>query len=280
MANENLAAVGFGLAASLSWGTSDFNGGLGTRRAPIYGVTATSYTVGSILLIVIALISREPLPTGADMLWGILAGISGMIGLTCLYSALATGRMGIAAPVSAVVGAVIPVLVSALVEGAPSLLQITGFGLAIIGVALISREQSETYRRGGVGLALAAGAGFGMFFVLIDQINEDAIFWPLAGARVTSLSAVLVVAGFTRQSWLPTRAALPMILLAGILDVSGNAFFLLAAQSGRLDAATVLSSLYPAVTVVLARMLLKEPIARMQGVGILAALVAIPLIAV
>jgi drug/metabolite transporter (DMT)-like permease len=279
MAHENLAAVGFGLAASLSWGTSDFNGGLGARRAPIYGVTATSYVAGSVLLIVIALISREPFPAAADMFWGGLAGLGGVIGLTCLYQALATGRMGIAAPVLAVVGAVIPVLVSAFVDGTPGILQIAGFVLAIISVALISRQQSETYRRGGLSLALAAGVGFGIFFVLLDQISADAIFWPLVSARVVSLIAVIIVARTTRQHWHPTRAALPMILLAGILDVSGNTFFLLAAQSGRLDAATVLSSLYPAVTVILARMLLKEPIARVQAVGILAAVVAIPLIA-
>jgi drug/metabolite transporter (DMT)-like permease len=121
--------------------------------------------------------------------------------------------------------------------------------------------------------------GFGFFFVLIDRVSTDAIFWPLVASRAASLLALLIIAQISRRQWRPVRTAIPVILLAGLLDVGGNTFFLLSAQSGRLDVASVLSSLYPAVTVVLAWALLKEQIGRVQGIGILVALMAIPLVA-
>jgi drug/metabolite transporter (DMT)-like permease len=178
-----------------------------------------------------------------------------------------------------VLGATIPVIFSAFVDGVPGSLRVIGFGLAILSVALISRARTGSDGTDGLGLAVIAGIGFGLFFILIDQVSEDAVFWPLVAARGASLVAMLTVTLASGQAWLPSRSDLRIVLLAGTLDVGGNTFFLLAAQSGRLDVATVLSSLYPAVTVILARSILKEHITRVQGIGIAAALVAIPLIA-
>jgi drug/metabolite transporter (DMT)-like permease len=189
------------------------------------------------------------------------------------------GRMGIAAPVAAVLGAMVPVIFSAAVDGMPGSLKLAGFGLAILSVGLISRARAAGGGSDGLGLAVFAGLGFGLFFVLIDQVREDAVFWPLVAARGASLAALLIIVLSSRAARFPARDRLPVVLLAGVLDVGGNTFFLLAAQSGRLDVATVLSSLYPAVTVVLARAILGEHISRVQGIGIAAALVAIPLIA-
>ncbi|MBN2305193.1 MAG: DMT family transporter, partial [Anaerolineae bacterium] len=133
--------------------------------------------------------------------------------------------------------------------------------------------------RKGLRLAAFAGLCFGAFFILMGRVSEDAVFWPLTSARITALLAVLALGLVSRRAALPRRAHWPVILLAGTLDVGGNVFFVLAAQAGRLDVASVLSSLYPAVTVLLARALLKEHIGRVQALGVVAALVAIPLIA-
>jgi drug/metabolite transporter (DMT)-like permease len=279
MAGGELAAVGFGLAASLSWGTSDFSGGMATKRAHVFGVMTISYAMGLALLFALAVARREPLSAPDDLIWAAAAGLAGAAGLTAQYRALAVGRMGIAAPVAAVLGATVPVIFGAVAEGLPNAFKLAGFGLAILGVWLISRARTGSGRADGLGLAVIAGLGFGLFFILIDQVSEDAVFWPLIAARGASLVAMLTVALGSRRMGLPTRNALLVVLLAGTLDVGGNTFFLLASQSGRLDVASVLSSLYPAVTVILARAILKEHVTRVQGVGIAAALVAIPLIA-
>jgi drug/metabolite transporter (DMT)-like permease len=274
-----LAAVGFGLMASLSWGTSDFSGGLAAKRAHIFGVMVFSYVMGLALLLIIALVGGESMAAWDDLAWAAAGGIAGAVGLTAQYRALAVGRMGIAAPVAAVLGATVPVIFSIFSEGAPGALKIAGFGLAILSVGLIARARVAGGGSDGLGLAVIAGLGFGGFFILLDQVSEDAVFWPLVTARGASLIALLVVALTSRQDWFPARRSLPIMLVAGLLDVGGNTFFLLASQSGRLDVASVLSSLYPAVTVLLARALLHEHITRLQSIGIAAALVAIPLIA-
>ncbi len=276
---NGLAAVGFGLAASLSWGTSDFSGGLATKRTPVFGVMAVSYGVGLVLLVALALVRAEPVGRLADLTWAAAAGVSGGLGLAAQYRALAVGRMGIAAPVAAVLGAAIPVVFSAAAEGLPGPMQLGGFALAILGVWLISRPSSLGGHPDGLGLALVAGFGFGLFFVLMDQVSDGAVFWPLVSARGCSLVIMLILALSSRRAWLPTRRALPVVLLAGVLDVGGNTFFLLASQAGRLDVASVLSSLYPAVTVLLARFVLDEHVSRVQAAGVTAALIAIPLIA-
>jgi drug/metabolite transporter (DMT)-like permease len=274
-----LAAVGFGLAASLSWGTSDFSGGMAAKRVHIFGVMTISYAVGLVLLIALAVARGEPVAAASDLMWAAGAGLAGAAGLTAQYRALAVGRMGIVAPVAAVLGATIPVIFSAFSEGVPGSLRVIGFGLAILGVALISRARTAGSGADGLGLAVIAGLGFGLFFILIDQVSDDAVFWPLVAARGASFAVLLIVALSSGQAWLPSRSGLRIVLLAGALDVGGNTFFLLAAQSGRLDVASVLSSLYPAVTVILARGILKEHVTRAQGIGIAAALIAIPLIA-
>jgi drug/metabolite transporter (DMT)-like permease len=261
------AAVGFGLAASVSWGTSDFSGGMAAKRVPIFGVMIFSYAVGLALMIALAITRGEPVAAAADLMWATGAGLAGAVGLTAQYRALAVGRMGIAAPVSAVLGATIPVIFSTFVDGVPGGPRVLGFGLAILGVALISRARTARSGTDGLGLAVIAGVGF------------DAVFWPLAAARGASFAVMVIVALSSGQAWLPSRTGLRIVLLTGTLDVGGNAFFLLAAQGGRLDVASVLSSLYPAVTVILARSILKERITRVQGLGIAAALAAIPLIA-
>jgi drug/metabolite transporter (DMT)-like permease len=276
--NHNLITVALGLAASLSWGSGDFNGGLATRRANVLSVVIAAYVLGFALLVALALIWTEPFPSALDLIWGTVAGLAGAVGLAAFYQALAVGRMGITAPIVAVLASILPVIFSAFFIGLPSLIQLTGFVLALIAVWFISRPEKAVGRPEGLGLALLAGLGFGGFFILIDQVSPHAIFWPLAAARLSSIIFLLAIALIRRQAVLPKKNTFTFVLLAGTLDVAGNAFFVLAIHSGRLDVAAVLSSLYPAVTVILASIFLKERVTRFQAIGILLALIAIPLI--
>lgn len=274
------ATIVFGLLASLCWGSGDFNGGLASRKANASSVVVAAYTVGFVLLVVLAFIWREPFPPALDILWGALAGLAGAIGLVAFYSALSIGRMGIAAPVSAVLTASFPVLFSMFTQGLPGPLQLVGFVLALLAIALISRPERSKGRPEGMGLALLAGCGFGCFFILISRVNAGSTFWPLAVARFTSVLFLLTFVAVRRQPALPGKGVVPLILLAGVLDALGNTFFVMATHSGRLDVAAVLSSLYPAATVLLAALLLHERVTRIQALGILLALVAVPLISV
>src|SRR5437868_1543350 len=275
-----LATVIFGLAASLCWGSGDFNGGLASRRANATSVVTAAYAIGFVLLVALALLWKEPFPSPRDMLWGGLAGLAGAIGLISFYSALSIGRMGIAAPVSAVLTASLPVLFSAFTQGLPNLLQLAGFVLALLAIGLISRPERAKGRPEGIGLALLAGCGFGCFFILISRVNHAETFWPLTVARFTSVLFLLIVVRIRQQPTLPRLSVTPLVLLAGTLDAFGNVFFVLATHTGRLDVAAVLASLYPAATVMLAAFLLQERVTRIQAIGILLALVAVPLISV
>jgi uncharacterized membrane protein len=277
---QTLVTVLFGLSASLCWGSGDFCGGLASRHSKATSVVTIAHATGFLLMVVLAVIWREPFPTSFDLIWGVLAGLAGVIGLVAFYSALSLGRMGIIAPVSAVLTATIPVLFSAFTQVQPSPIQIAGFALALFAIVFISRPESAKGRPRGIWLALLAGCGFGTFFVLISRVHQDETFWPLAVARLTSVLFLLCMASVRRDRVrLEGRSVVPpLVLLAGILDAIGNAFFVLAAHSGRLDIASILSSLYPAATVLLAALVLRERVTRIQTFGILLALLAIPLI--
>ncbi|MBL8057302.1 MAG: EamA family transporter [Anaerolineales bacterium] len=274
-------SVIFGLLSAAVWGAGDFCGGLAARRAAsTYAVVIGSQLVGILLVLGLALGLREPLPPAVSWLWGALAGWAGAIGLLALYRALASGRMGVAAPLSAVFAAALPVAAAALAQGLPSALTLAGFGLALTGVWLLSRPAGAVpFAWRDLGLPLLAGTGFGLFFVFIALAGQAATFWPLVASRSASLALMLAITAAARQAPLPERPAWPLAALSGLLDACGNACFALAAQAGRLDVAAVLSSLYPASTVLLAVLVLKERFTRLQVAGIAAALAAIVLIA-
>jgi drug/metabolite transporter (DMT)-like permease len=279
MTGSELAPVVFGLASAACWGAGDFSGGLATKRTHVYSVVIASQIVGAALLTGLALAFSEKMPTPGHLLWGGAAGLCGGLGLVALYRALASGRMGVAAPVSAVLTAVVPVIFGFFIQGLPTALQLIGFGLALVAVWLISRTEDAGFNLRDIGLPLAAGFFFGLFLTIINRLSEAAILWPLVAARLGSLTTLLAVTTLTRQPRLPEINLLPLTTLVGVLDAAGNAFFALAGHVGRLDVAAVLSSLYPATTVWLAWLILKERITRLQTVGIAAALAAIVLIA-
>jgi drug/metabolite transporter (DMT)-like permease len=275
--SSTFGSVALGLASAASWGAGDFSGGLASRRAPAAGVVVASQAAGIVLLVLLAMATGEALPSAGQIGWAALAGANGAFGLLALYSALASGRMGIAAPVSGVVGAVVPVLLGAVLHGSPGPLRLLGFVLALAGVWLLTANEGSVGRAGVHELALPflAGVSFGLFLVFIHQAGESTVLWPLTAARATSMSVLAALGGITGSLRLPGRSALGLTGLAGLLDTGGNAFFVLAAQAGRLDVASVLSSLYPASTVLLACALLGERLTRRQTAGALVTLAAI-----
>ncbi|MCC7446572.1 MAG: DMT family transporter [Anaerolineae bacterium] len=276
---SDFAAVAFGLASAVTWGVGDFSGGLATRRNPVLSVVLISQTMGMLVLIALAIFRAEATPAVSDILWGAAAGVVGQVGLIAFYRAMAVGQVGVAAPVTAVLAAGIPVIFGAFVQGFPNAPHLVGFALALAGVWFLSRPQGVSGRPAGLGLAILGGFGFSGFLLLIAQVSDNAVFWPLVAARIASVSVMIIVSLARRQFDLPLRSSLPIILLAGVMDVGGNAFFVLSEQAGRLDVASVLSSLYPAVAVFLALLVLKERLTRIQAIGALLALIAIPLIA-
>jgi drug/metabolite transporter (DMT)-like permease len=273
-----IITVIFALSAATAWGSGDFTGGLAARRVGPFHTVLISYTVGLVALIIVALARFESLPPPADLVWGALAGLLGLIGLGFLLQGFAAGRMGIVAPVSAVLATAIPVIFAAFSEGLPRQLQLLGFGLALVGIWLLSRPERLGGRPAGLGMALLAGLGFGGFFTALSQIGENAVFWPLVAGRLASCILMIAFALTTRRPVILPSAPLRLLVLAGVIDVAGNLFFLLAVQSGRLDVAAVLGSLYPAVTTILAWLVAGEQMTRLQVAGVAAAVLAIVLI--
>jgi drug/metabolite transporter (DMT)-like permease len=268
-----------GLAAALVWGAGDFGGGLASRRSPVYGVVLVSQLTGLLLCAALAIALGEGIPTGADLITCLVAGVLGAIGITMLYRGLAIGRMGIVAPVTGVLAAVIPVIAGFATEGVPGPIVVIGIVIAVIAVLLVSRVADESGGRAGLTEALIGGTTIGLFGVAIAQLSEGNVFSALAVIRLVQGLFVAAVVLLIRAAWRPNASLLPALVAIGLLDTSGNAFYLLAVQTGQLAIASVLSAMYPVATVVLAMVVLREPMTRDHAVGIALAGVAIALIA-
>jgi len=278
-----VASTGYSVAAVFIWGASDFLGGYGSRRANAFVLTAFSHLCAFGLMLAIAFAQHGPFPDGASIVWAIAAGASGGFSLAIFYRALAMGQMGLTAPVAALLGAAIPTLVDIALEGAPSRWSILGFGLAIIALWLITRpepsgENDESGHPKGVAAAALAGVGFAGFYLCVHQASGSPT-WIAAITRIGSFAATLLAVVAVGAPLRLDGSARRFGSLAGFLDVTGSALFIYASQHGRLDEAVVITSLYPAVTVLLARIVLKEHFSRWKFMGLLAALAAVPLIA-
>jgi drug/metabolite transporter (DMT)-like permease len=266
------------LLSAAVWGAGDFTGGFATRRSDQYQVLALAAFAGIVMLVAVAIFWREPLPDRATLGWASGAGISGAIGIACLYRGLAEGRAAVVAPTAAVVTAAVPVLFAALTAGLPRPAQLAGFALAMIGIWLVGHTESDRPASAGdLKLALSAGLGFGGFLTLIAQVDPALVFMPLAITRtVTFLTALVLLAA--RRAPLPSPTSNPFAWVAGLLDASGNVLYLLARQFTRLDVAAVLSSFYPATTVLLAWIVSRERVTATQWCGAAVCLAALALI--
>ena len=280
MLTPELTAVLFGSLSALCWGTGDFCGGLASRRTNLFLVITVSQFAGLALLVFIALLSAEPLPVPTDLLLGALAGLAGTAGLAALYAGLVGGKMGIAAPVAAVVSAAIPVALAATLEGLPSPVQTAGLVIGLFaiwflsGIGLPHREPNDP-----LWLPFLAGFGFAAFYIIIDQVSSRSVYWPLVAARTASAVLMLLIVLWRGYGSKPAPAQLRLMILTGIFEIGGSTFYALSARAGRLDIAVVLVSLFPAATVLLARTVLHEKLNRIQIAGVALALLALILIA-
>ena len=270
--------AGYGMAAVAVWGTSDFLGGYATRRANAFLFTAVFNLGGLVLVGILAGISHAPFLPLRSALWVLTGGILGSAAVAVFFQALSTGKMGMVAPVAAVLSAAIPAIISAFTEGFPGKIPILGFLLAAIGLWLITRTEDGSGTKN-LGLAIVAGIGFAGFYLCVRQAGSGAAFWFATITRIGGLLVTGLIVLLQRSFRDITPSGLRLAVIAGSIDSFGTIFFVHASQSGRLDEAVVISSLYPAVTVLLARFVLKEHFTRWRFVGLLAALAAVPMIA-
>ncbi len=270
--------VAYGLAAVLAWGTSDFLGGYATRRANAFLFTTVVNIGGLVLVGTLASGTHAQFPSGRSVAWVLAGGISGGASLAIFYRALSSGRMGLTAPVAAVLSAAIPTVFSMFTEGMPGRIPIIGFFFAAIGLWLITRAEDGNTPEG-IGLALLAGTGFAGFYLCVRQAGDGSALWIATFTRTGGLVITGVIVLLRRKFTDITAAGVRWGILTGCVDSLGTLLFVRASQTGRLDEAVVISSLYPAVTVLLARLFLKEHLTRWRFIGLLAALAAVPMIA-
>lgn len=272
------------LVSGIGYGVSDFVGGLASRRVAALRVVLVSYPVALILLTTISFVVGGHVTTPA-IVWGGLCGLSQAFGVWWFYAALGAGPMSLVSPVTAILVAGVPIVAGVLLGERPSLLAYVGIGLALVAVVLVSREvrdedsTAQRFTAKVAWLTLGAGLAFGLNFVLIDQAPHDAGIWPLAFARLSATLMVVAIAAISRNLVVPSGVPLRLALTAGVLDTVANVAMLLALQASLLSLTSVLISLYPAGTVLLALVVLKEKVTRWQAAGMVLAIGAVGLIA-
>lgn len=281
-------ASGLALLAAVVWGASDFVGGIVTRRSTPAIVLLIAHGLSLLLLLAALAAFPEGAPTRHTVIFGLIAGLAGGIGLLALYKALSLGSMGLVAAVSGVLAAAVPVLVSFFTEAKPSLLKLAGFAVAGAAIWLIAYTPSTDAHPRGLWLAVLAGICFGILLVFLHVAGRGSLLWALTFSRVGSVFCAIalgtvMVRHSRRQGAAPIPAmrwgaVLPLAAIAGILDTSGNLLFTASSLAGRLDVAAILSSLYPAGTILLAVWLLRERATRSQTVGMGLALLAVAMI--
>ncbi|KAA1426402.1 EamA family transporter [Nocardioides antri] len=277
------------LGAAIAYGLSDFIGGLVSRRTTPWPVALLAGVGGLVGAAVLALVVPGE-PTRADLLWGAASGLGSGTGSAFLYRGFATGRMGVVAPVSAVGAAVVPVVVAVATGERPSSLVAIGIVLALPGIWFVARgpeatldpaappERDAPAASGLVDGALA-GLGFGVLFVALGQVPDGAGFWPLATGQATALLSIGVLATALGASWVPTARSEWWGAVAGVIATGAVLLFLLASQTDLLTVAAVLTSLYPAFTILLAAVVLHERIYRGQAAGLALCGAAVALVA-
>jgi drug/metabolite transporter (DMT)-like permease len=276
-------AVLLALASALLWGGSDFCGSLASRRVSAQAVVLGSQAAGLVpLLVLLPWLGGSP--SAADWAWGVAAGVCGGAGLVIFYRTMADGVMSVVAPTTGVCAAAVPVLTGLALGERIGVAAAVGIALALVAVLLVAAEGGlsslRAVRPAMLVPALVSGLGFGLFFVFLHHTRPAAELAPLVGARAASVALIGVAALAVGRSLRVPAGAMPIVLLAGLGDVSANVLYLVATQHGGLAITGVLASLYPASTVLLAQLVLRERLVRTQAAGLVAAVAAVVLIAV
>ncbi|MCD4534858.1 DMT family transporter [Nocardioides sp. cx-169] len=268
------------LAAAASYGLSDFIGGVASKRVTPWTIALVGQVAGSLPFLVAGLLgdgSFGPAVLG----WSVLAGLGNGLGTAFLYRGLSSGRMGVVAPVSGVGAALLPISVGLVTGERPSTLVWLGIVAAIPAIWLVAREPVTGSSTGGTGLidGVLAGVGFGVLFSALAQIPEDAGLVPLALNQLVAAVVIVLVAALLRAPWVPRRPAALLGVVSGCLGAAATALFLVSSRDGSLTVAAVITSLYPAFTVLLALSVLRERVHRAQAVGLSLCAVTVVLVA-
>jgi drug/metabolite transporter (DMT)-like permease len=269
------------LASAFTYGAADFLGGLASRRASTIAVVVISQAAGLVMVALLLPLLTSAAPGWSDWIWGGIAGLSGGIGVALLYRALAVGIMAVVAPTTAVCAVLVPVIVAIALGERPGTRESTGIVLAVVAIVLVSQsasgsnQASTTGQRTGLGLSLASGVLIGLFFLALARTNAAAGLWPLLAARAISVTLFGVTAFVMRISLGMPPPVLAIAIGGGLVDMLANLLFLFASREGPLTLAVTLTSLYPASTVLLARLVVGERLAPRQWAGVACALVAI-----
>lgn len=278
------------LASAAAYGMSDFLGGIASRRVAALRVVLISYPISAVIITIAAVVVGGEF-SWRSMLFGAASGVVMALAMWWFYIALAEGPMSVVSPLTAVIVAAIPVIVGVISGERPSVISYGGIALAILAVILVSREpagvadhtvsgaKAPRFTRRVGWLTVGAGVCFGLSFVFTHEIEVGTGLWPLVVARTLAFVLVLAVATGTGQLVRPPRAILGISALVAVLDVIGTIATLYALQAGLLSLISVLISLYPAVTVVFAVLVLKERVGRLQVTGMSLALTAVAVIA-
>jgi drug/metabolite transporter (DMT)-like permease len=280
-------AAALALASAIFYGAGDFFGGLTARRANTTAAVLVSQSAGLVVLLVILPFLPAATLRAGDLVWGAVAGVAGGIGVALLYRALAIGTMAVVAPVTAVCAVAIPVAASVLSGDRVSPLAGAGIATAIVAIVLVShppreaadeRAAAASGRPRGVLLALMSGVAIGIFFLALARTSPEGGVFPLVAARTASVGLFAIFAAAGRVVVRMPARTMALALIGGTLDMTANGLYLVSTHSGVLSITATLASLYPASTIVLARLVLGERLSPWQAVGIVCALVAIVLI--
>ncbi len=276
-------AILLALACAAVYGVADFCGGRAARLTSSIAVTLIGQAASLLVAVAAVVIAGDELAPRGDWAWGAVAGVAGSIGLVSFYRALADGAMTVIAPVTAVISAVLPAIVGVAGGERPAPLAYAGIACALIAVALISGavgERNAKTTSTTIILAVIAGIGFASIFIAYDRVSDDAGFWPLIAARLTSIAVMVVLALSKRGEISGVRASLTLCMVSGLLDMSANVFYLMAIKRGMLSIVAVIAALYPVSTVALAFGIDKEKVTRAQTTGMVLAAVALAAVSV
>ena len=286
---SSAVSVGLGLAAASTWGGSDFAGGLGTRRSSALLITASGHFVTLLLLLVVCAIWALPIPHPMQFFEGAIGGLEGSLALVAFYRALSMGAMGLTAALTGLLTALVPVLFGLWTEGLPRPVASIGLLLGVLAIWLVcyTGRHSPGHNTPPIALWLGAisGTGFGLQLILLKLAAQDGVFWALTSARIGGVlgMAVILLFAWPRRTGNPSGARIwrgfwRMGILAGALDTIGNVGYTLAAHTGRLDLAAMVSSLYPGFTILLAAIVLHERPTGRQTLGMAVALASLVLL--